>query len=190
MLTVRSKVHVMHRPKKARSLFFPLRRRLDGVPLRKAHQLAQIFQGHTRRLAGRAQAAVFQQIAVDRHPIGGAGCSVPVGDTPAGIRGRGARAPPGGAGEECFGGLDLAFNVAGGNRSGYIPDLDIEDWDFVVDLCLKSVFLCIKHQSRQMLSGSGGAIVNIASVSEGAADTDVQAEEGQAKEGAWELFTG
>ena len=66
--------------------------------------------------------------------------------------------------QEYFGGLDLAFNVAGGNRSGYIPDLDIEDWDFVVDLCLKSVFLCIKHQSRQMLSGCGGAIVNIASV--------------------------
>jgi NAD(P)-dependent dehydrogenase (short-subunit alcohol dehydrogenase family) len=66
--------------------------------------------------------------------------------------------------QECFGGLDLAFNVAGGNRSGYIPDLGIEDWDFVVDLCLKSVFLCIKHQSRQMLSGCGGAIVNIASV--------------------------
>ena len=66
--------------------------------------------------------------------------------------------------QEHFGGLDLAFNVAGGNRSGYIPDLKIEDWDFVVDLCLKSVFLCIKYQSRLMLSGSGGAIVNVASV--------------------------
>ena len=66
--------------------------------------------------------------------------------------------------QDSFGGIDLAFNVAGGNRSGYIPDLHIEDWDFVVNLCLKSVFLCIKHQSRQMLSGCGGAIVNVASV--------------------------
>ena len=66
--------------------------------------------------------------------------------------------------QECFGSLDLAFNVAGGNRSGYIADLGIEDWDLVGDLCLKSVFLCIKHQSRQMLSGQGGAIVNVASL--------------------------
>lgn len=64
-----------------------------------------------------------------------------------------------------FGGVDLAFNVAGGSRPGYIVDLSAEDWDFTVDLCLKGVFLGMKHQARQMMrQGRGGAIVNIASL--------------------------
>jgi NAD(P)-dependent dehydrogenase (short-subunit alcohol dehydrogenase family) len=66
---------------------------------------------------------------------------------------------------ERFGGIDLAFNVAGGARPGYIVDLAEEDWDFTVDLCLKGVFLGMKHQARQMIrQGRGGAIVNIASL--------------------------
>lgn len=61
--------------------------------------------------------------------------------------------------------LDMAFNVAGGNRAGYIVDQSEADWTFVVDLCLKGVFLGLKHQGRQMLrQGGGGAIVNIASL--------------------------
>ena len=40
-----------------------------------------------------------------------------------------------------------------------------EDWDFTVDLCLKGVFLALKHEARQMIAqGGGGAIVNIASL--------------------------
>jgi NAD(P)-dependent dehydrogenase (short-subunit alcohol dehydrogenase family) len=66
---------------------------------------------------------------------------------------------------EQFGGVDVAFNVAGGSRPGYIVDLSEEDWDFTVDLCLKGVFLGMKHQARQMMrQGRGGAIVNIASL--------------------------
>ena len=66
---------------------------------------------------------------------------------------------------ERFGSVDLAFNVAGGSRPGYIVDLAEGDWDFTVDLCLKSVFLGMKHQARQMMrQGKGGAIVNIASL--------------------------
>lgn len=60
--------------------------------------------------------------------------------------------------------LDMAFNVAGGNRAGYIVDQSEADWSFVIDLCLKSVFLGLKHQGRQMLRQGGGAIVNIASL--------------------------
>jgi NAD(P)-dependent dehydrogenase (short-subunit alcohol dehydrogenase family) len=65
---------------------------------------------------------------------------------------------------ERFGRLDCAFNVAGGNRAGYIVDQSEADWDFVIDLCLKGVFLGMKHQARQMLRQGGGAIVNIASL--------------------------
>jgi NAD(P)-dependent dehydrogenase (short-subunit alcohol dehydrogenase family) len=63
-----------------------------------------------------------------------------------------------------FGRCDTAFNVAGGNRAGYIVDQSEADWDFVIDLCLKGVFLGMKHQARQMLRQGGGAIVNIASL--------------------------
>jgi len=64
-----------------------------------------------------------------------------------------------------FGAVNAAFNVAGGARSGYIVDLAENDWDFTIDLCLKGVFLGMKHQARQMMSqGKGGAIVNIASL--------------------------
>ncbi len=66
---------------------------------------------------------------------------------------------------EKFGRLDAAFNVAGGSRPGYILDQPEEDWDWTVDLCLKGVFLGMKHQARQMIrAGNGGAIVNIASL--------------------------
>ncbi|GGC66795.1 short-chain dehydrogenase [Siccirubricoccus deserti] len=64
-----------------------------------------------------------------------------------------------------FGVLDCAFNAAGASRPGYLVDLTEEAWDYTVDLCLKGVFLCMKHQARQMLAqGAGGAIVNIASL--------------------------
>jgi NAD(P)-dependent dehydrogenase (short-subunit alcohol dehydrogenase family) len=60
--------------------------------------------------------------------------------------------------------LDLAFYVAGGNRAGYIVDQSEADWSFVIDLCLKGVFLGMKHQARQMLRHGAGAVVNIASL--------------------------
>jgi len=63
-----------------------------------------------------------------------------------------------------FGHLDMAFNVAGGTRSGYVADLNEADWNFTVDLCLKGVFLCVKHASRLMLPRRAGAIVNVTSI--------------------------
>ncbi len=63
-----------------------------------------------------------------------------------------------------FGTVDAAFNVAGGSRAGYIVDLTEADWDFTVDLCLKGVFLGMKHQGRQMMRQGSGSIVNIASL--------------------------
>jgi NAD(P)-dependent dehydrogenase (short-subunit alcohol dehydrogenase family) len=65
---------------------------------------------------------------------------------------------------ERFGRVDAAFNVAGGSRPGYIVDLSEGDWDFTVDLCLKGVFLGMKHQARRMMRQRSGSIVNIASL--------------------------
>ncbi|GAB6930455.1 SDR family oxidoreductase [Paenibacillus sp. JCM 10914] len=65
---------------------------------------------------------------------------------------------------EKFGGLDIAFNVAGASKSGTITELSEADWDFTVDLCLKGVFLSMKHEAKQMMKQGGGAIVNVASL--------------------------
>ena len=66
---------------------------------------------------------------------------------------------------DTFDRLDAAFNVAGASRPAPLVDMTEEDWDFTVDLCLKGVFLSLKHEARQMIAqGRGGAIVNIASL--------------------------
>jgi NAD(P)-dependent dehydrogenase (short-subunit alcohol dehydrogenase family) len=64
-----------------------------------------------------------------------------------------------------FGGLHAAVNAAGIGGFGPITELREEDWDLTVDVCLKGVFLAVKHEAKQMLAqGSGGAIVNVASL--------------------------
>jgi NAD(P)-dependent dehydrogenase (short-subunit alcohol dehydrogenase family) len=64
-----------------------------------------------------------------------------------------------------FGRLDLAFNVAGLGGFGEITELAEADWDLVVDVCLKGVFLSVKHEARSMIAhGNGGAIINVASL--------------------------
>ena len=65
---------------------------------------------------------------------------------------------------ERFGGLDVAFNVAGTARVGPIVDLTEADWDVTVDVCQRGVFLSMKHEARLMIERGGGAIVNVASL--------------------------
>jgi NAD(P)-dependent dehydrogenase (short-subunit alcohol dehydrogenase family) len=65
---------------------------------------------------------------------------------------------------DAHGGLDFAVNAAAIEfEVDYLADLADEDWDRMLDVNLKSVFLCMKHEIRAMLAGAGGAIVNIAS---------------------------
>lgn len=68
-----------------------------------------------------------------------------------------------------FGRLDFAFNNAGVGPDGVtipfgpLTDVTEADWDRVVDTNLKGVFLCMKHELRQMREQGAGAIVNTAS---------------------------
>jgi len=64
-----------------------------------------------------------------------------------------------------FGRLDCAFNGAGiEGVLAPLADLEEDVWDRVIDINLKGVWLCMKHQIKQMLAQGGGAIVNAGSV--------------------------
>jgi NAD(P)-dependent dehydrogenase (short-subunit alcohol dehydrogenase family) len=67
---------------------------------------------------------------------------------------------------DAFGRLDYAVNNAGiEGRLAAVTDLDEDDWDQVLDINLKGVFLCMKYESRAMLdAGHGGSIVNVGSI--------------------------
>jgi NAD(P)-dependent dehydrogenase (short-subunit alcohol dehydrogenase family) len=70
-----------------------------------------------------------------------------------------------------FGSVDFAFNNAGVGADGVtlplspLTELSAGDWDRVVDTNLKGVFLCMKHELRQMRKQGFGVIVNTASTS-------------------------
>lgn len=69
---------------------------------------------------------------------------------------------------ERFGRLDCAFNNAAAINVGvFKPSADFSEQEFDrhLDLNLKSVWLCMKHEIRQMLrQETGGAIVNTSSI--------------------------
>ncbi|MCW2995895.1 MAG: family oxidoreductase [Conexibacter sp.] len=61
--------------------------------------------------------------------------------------------------------LDLGFNCAGAVKDGLLVDLDVEDWDRVMGVTARGVFLSIKHEARQMIrQGTPGALVTITSI--------------------------
>jgi len=63
-----------------------------------------------------------------------------------------------------FGRLDCACNNAGiEGKIAPLADQSVEDFDQVLSINLRGVFLCLQAEIRKMLTG-GGAIVNLASV--------------------------
>lgn len=64
-----------------------------------------------------------------------------------------------------FGRLDAACNNAGiEGASGPLAEQSVENFDQVIGVNLRSVFLCMREQIPLMLKSGGGAIVNMASV--------------------------
>ena len=67
---------------------------------------------------------------------------------------------------EEYGRLDYAINNAGvGQKLALTADLAEEEWDRIMAIDLKSVFLCVKYEIPHMLKQGGGVIVNMASAS-------------------------
>ncbi|MFN0185554.1 MAG: SDR family oxidoreductase [Aquabacterium sp.] len=64
-----------------------------------------------------------------------------------------------------YGRLDCAFNNAGIEiESGRITDCDESTFDRLMAVNVKGVWLCLKHELRQMEQQGAGAVVNTASV--------------------------
>jgi NAD(P)-dependent dehydrogenase (short-subunit alcohol dehydrogenase family) len=65
---------------------------------------------------------------------------------------------------EAFGRLDYAFNNAGAEQQPK-PTAQIteEEWDRIITINLRSVFLCLKYEIPLLLQHGGGAIVNTSS---------------------------
>ena len=62
-----------------------------------------------------------------------------------------------------FGGLDILVNNVGGGRNGRIWEIAPEDWDYVIRLNLRSVFLCTRAAAPHMIGRRSGRIICMSS---------------------------
>ncbi|MFD0825303.1 3-oxoacyl-[acyl-carrier-protein] reductase [Neobacillus sp. M.A.Huq-85] len=63
-----------------------------------------------------------------------------------------------------FGRLDILVNNAGITKDNLLMRMKEEEWDDVISINLKGVFLCTKAVTRQMMKQRYGRIINIASI--------------------------
>ncbi|KAM9678053.1 dehydrogenase/reductase SDR family member 6 isoform 2-T2 [Trichechus inunguis] len=80
--------------------------------------------------------------------------------------------------------LDVLFNVAGFVHHGTILDCDEKDWDFTMNLNVRSMYLMIKAFLPKMLAQKSGNIINMSSVAssiKGTVDTPSLQERIQAR---------
>lgn len=66
--------------------------------------------------------------------------------------------------EEMFDGIDILVNNAGITRDNLFIRMKEEDWDQVMDINLKGIFLCTKAVIRKMIKQKYGKIINLSSV--------------------------
>ena len=66
---------------------------------------------------------------------------------------------------ERFGGVDILVNNAGvGYLMKLVTEMTADEWDVVLDVNLRGMFLCTKHVARQLIAqGRGGRVINISS---------------------------
>ncbi|MCL6597521.1 MAG: glucose 1-dehydrogenase [Alicyclobacillus macrosporangiidus] len=64
---------------------------------------------------------------------------------------------------DAYGRIDTLINNAGVSRWKSPLELTVDEWDEVLNINLRGVFLCAREAARRMREQGGGAIVNIAS---------------------------
>jgi NAD(P)-dependent dehydrogenase (short-subunit alcohol dehydrogenase family) len=67
--------------------------------------------------------------------------------------------------QDAYGRIDILHNTVGTLTPGGAAETSEEDWDFVCNVNLKSVFLTCKHVIPQMQKQKEGAIINVSSIS-------------------------
>jgi 3-oxoacyl-[acyl-carrier protein] reductase len=65
---------------------------------------------------------------------------------------------------ETFGRIDILVNNAGITRDQILLRMSDEDWDSVLDINLKSVFICTRAAVKYMLKQRYGKIISISSI--------------------------
>jgi NAD(P)-dependent dehydrogenase (short-subunit alcohol dehydrogenase family) len=65
---------------------------------------------------------------------------------------------------ERFGAVHYLVNNAGIQRYGTAIDTTADEWDKVMNVNVKSYFICTKHFIPHMQNAGGGVVINIASV--------------------------
>ena len=65
---------------------------------------------------------------------------------------------------ERYGRLDILHNNVGIDSTGTVVDMNLDEWDRVLEVNLKSVVLTSRSAIPRMVVGGGGAITNISSI--------------------------
>ncbi|MCI0696221.1 SDR family oxidoreductase [candidate division KSB1 bacterium] len=64
-----------------------------------------------------------------------------------------------------FGRIEMLVNLVGGYLGGVpVTEMSVEQWDKMIDLNLKSAFLCCKHVLPVMMQQNVGRIINVGSI--------------------------
>mgnify|MGYP002629546706 CR=1 FL=1 len=64
---------------------------------------------------------------------------------------------------DAYGRVDILVNNVGMARDGYLAKMSEEDWDIVIEVNLKSQFLCCRAVAPHMMEQKSGRIINITS---------------------------
>ena len=65
---------------------------------------------------------------------------------------------------KAFGRIDCAFNNAGvENKAAPLHEIELEEWDRILNINLRGTFICMKQEIAQMLRQGGGVVVNTSS---------------------------
>ena len=65
---------------------------------------------------------------------------------------------------EEFGRLDVAFNNAGvENKAAPVHEIDLAEWDRIININLRGCFTCMKYELAQMVKQGSGVVVNTSS---------------------------